>query len=90
MATARLSTKGQLVLPKTVRDARNWGPGTEFEVIDREDGVLFRPKPVKKRYTIDDLYGCLPYEGPAKSLEDMQRGIDEAMRERWARKSAQR
>lgn len=41
----------------------------------------------RKRYTLDDLYGCLPYEGPPKTLEDMQRGMDEAMAERWKRKS---
>lgn len=87
MTVAKLSTKGQVVLPKAVRDARQWRPGTEFEVIEREDGVLLKPKPAKKRYTLDDLYGCLPYEGPPKTLEDMQRGIDEAMAERWKRKS---
>jgi AbrB family looped-hinge helix DNA binding protein len=87
MAKGKLSTKGQLTLPKTVRDARNWRPGMEFEVVDLEDGVLFKPASVKKRYTLDDLCGCLPYSGPPKTLEEMERGIDEAMRERWARKS---
>jgi AbrB family looped-hinge helix DNA binding protein len=86
MATTKLSDKGSLLLPKAVRDAHNWAPGTEFEVIDQGDGVLFRPIP-KKRYTLDDLSGCLPYDGPPKSLEEMERGIDEAMRERWAQKS---
>ncbi|KPF65969.1 hypothetical protein IP69_15960 [Bosea sp. AAP35] len=86
MATTRLSTKGQIILPKSVRDAGRWAPGTEFEVVARDGGVFLRPKPAEKRYTIDDLIGCLPYEGPPKSLEDMQKGIDDAMRERWERK----
>lgn len=34
--------------------------------------------------TLDDLIGCLLYEGPPKTLEEMQRGIDQAMTERWA------
>ena len=87
MASTRLSTKGQVILPKSVRDAGDWKPGTEFEVTARDGGVFLAPKLPRKRYTIDDLYGCLPYEGPPKTLEDMQRGIDEAMSERWARKS---
>lgn len=85
--TARLSTKGQIVLPKELRDARDWKPGTEFEVIEQPDGVLLRPKTAKKRYTIDDLIGCLPYDGPPKTLEEMDRGIEQAVRERWERKS---
>ncbi len=87
MATTRLSTKGQVILPKSVREAGRWEPGTEFEVSARDGGVFLAPKPTRKRYTLDDLYGCLPYEGPPKTLEDMQRGIDEAMAERWKRKS---
>ena len=87
MATARLSTKRQIILPKSVRDTGKWGPGTEFEVTARDGGAFLAPKPARNRYTIDDLYGCLPYEGPPKRLEDMRRGVDEAMAERWARKS---
>ena len=87
MATTRLSTKGQVILPKSIRDAGQWAPGPEFEVTARDGGVFLAPKTTRKRYTIDDLYGCLPYNGPPKTLEEMQRGIDEALAERWARKS---
>jgi bifunctional DNA-binding transcriptional regulator/antitoxin component of YhaV-PrlF toxin-antitoxin module len=75
-----------VILPKSVREAGQWAPGTEFEVTARDGGVFLEPKPVRKRYTLDDLIGCLPYEGPPKTLEDMQRGIDQAMAERWERK----
>jgi AbrB family looped-hinge helix DNA binding protein len=87
MATTRLSTKGQVIIPKAIRDQQNWQPGSELEVTARDGGVFLAPKAERKRYTIDDLYGCLPFEGPPKTLEDMQRGIDEAMAERWKRKS---
>jgi len=33
METTRLSTKGQIVLPKDLRSSRAWGPGTEFTAI---------------------------------------------------------
>jgi AbrB family looped-hinge helix DNA binding protein len=87
MATAKFSTKGQLVVPKELRDRYDWSAGTAVEFIDEGDGVKIKVPAVQKRYTIDDLYGILPYSGPPKTLEDMQRGIDEAMAERWARKS---
>ena len=45
MEKTRLSSKGQLVLPKALRDARNWGEGTEFVVESVADGVLLRPAP---------------------------------------------
>ena len=32
MESTRLSSKGQIVLPKGIRNARGWAPGTEFIV----------------------------------------------------------
>jgi AbrB family looped-hinge helix DNA binding protein len=51
-ARARLSSKGQLVVPKTVRDAHGWGPGTEIEFVESGKGVLLRP--------VDDLEARFP------------------------------
>ena len=85
METTRLSSKGQIILPKSVRDAYHWMPGTEFEVEKRPEGVLLRPK---KRFTpthIDDVVGCTGYRGPAKSLEEMEEAIAQGVSERHAR-----
>ncbi|MDP2802022.1 MAG: AbrB/MazE/SpoVT family DNA-binding domain-containing protein [Phreatobacter sp.] len=87
MDTTRLSTKGQVVLPKAVRDAKNWPSGTELEVVPHPEGVLLRTPAVAKRYTLDDLAGCLKYDGPPVSIADMNTAIDLAMTERWERKS---
>lgn len=35
MARTRLSSKGQLIIPKPVRDRHGWKVGTEIEVEDR-------------------------------------------------------
>ena len=43
MQTTRLSTKGQIILPKNIRVSRAWGPGTEFTVEETGDGILLRP-----------------------------------------------
>lgn len=85
METTRLSSKGQVILPKSIRDARHWIPGTEFEVENRPEGVLLRPK---KRFATTDIaavVGCTGYRGPAKSLEAMEEAIAQRASERHAR-----
>ncbi len=47
--TALLSTKGQIVLPKAIRDSKGWKAGTEFTMEETPQGLLLRPKPQKKK-----------------------------------------
>jgi AbrB family looped-hinge helix DNA binding protein len=42
-ARAKMSSKGQIVVPKPLRDAHGWGEGTEFEFVESGKGVLVRP-----------------------------------------------
>ncbi|MBI3924594.1 MAG: AbrB/MazE/SpoVT family DNA-binding domain-containing protein, partial [Armatimonadetes bacterium] len=42
METTRLSTKGQVILPRSLRRAKGWQPGTRFTVEDVGIGVLLR------------------------------------------------
>jgi AbrB family looped-hinge helix DNA binding protein len=86
MQTTRLSSKGQVIIPKAVREAHGWGEGTQFTVEDTQDGILLRPKPLFKPTTIEDVFGCLKYDGPPKTVEEMNAAIDEEMRRRWVRK----
>ena len=76
METTKLSSKGQVILPKSVRDARRWQPGMEFAVEEFGDGVLLRPLKTFKPTRHKDVFGCLKHKGPALSLEDMDRAID--------------
>lgn len=59
METTRLSTKGQIILPKSIRDSREWGPGTEFTVEDTGDGILLRPARPFPPATIEEVFGSL-------------------------------
>ena len=43
----KVSSKGQVVIPKAVRDRHGWDAGTELTVEDRPDGVLIRAKQAK-------------------------------------------
>ena len=85
METTRLSTKGQIVLPKSVRDAHAWGPGTEFAVEETREGILLRPARLFPRTTLDQVVGCLRYKGKAKTLKEMEAGIRIGVMERHDR-----
>lgn len=85
METTKLSSKGQVILPKTIRDAHAWRTGTEFLVEDRPDGVLLRPRRALTQTRLEDVAGSLKYEGPAKSLGDMDAAIAEELEERRGR-----
>ena len=82
METTRLSSKGQIVLPKSVREARSWKPGTEFAVDETSEGILLRPLRPFPPTSIADVFGCLKYKGRAKSLRQMEMTIAKGVRVR--------
>jgi AbrB family looped-hinge helix DNA binding protein len=88
METTKLSSKGQVVLPKAVRDAHGWAPGTEFTIEVTTDGVRLRPRVPFASTDIDQVFGSVPHTGPAKSLQEMDEAIGAAVarRSRRARK----
>ncbi len=76
-----ISTKGQVILPKAIRDRRRWKPGTKLTVEDTPDGVLLRASPIFPPTRIEDVSGSLRYDGPTISLEEMDAAVmDEAKR----------
>jgi AbrB family looped-hinge helix DNA binding protein len=84
-ATTTVSTKGQVILPKAVRARRHWSAGTELVVEDTADGVLLTEKPVFATTRPSDVFGSLPWKGPAKSVADMKAGIAAEAKRRHAR-----
>jgi AbrB family looped-hinge helix DNA binding protein len=59
METTRLSTKGQIVLPRSIRDSRDLKPGTEFTVEETADGILLKPAPAFPRTTLEEVDAVL-------------------------------
>jgi len=85
MQTTKLSTKGQIVLPKEIRSAHAWGPGTEFTVEETAGGILLRPARRFPPIKIEDVAGCLhPKRGKAKTIEEMDAAIRRAVARRHA------
>lgn len=87
MARTRLSSKGQVILPKAVREAYQLKPGVEFSVEECADGILLRPLPRAFAPTrVEDVLGCAGYDGPPKTLADMEAAIVRGVFERAGRK----
>lgn len=82
METTRLSSKGQIIIPKALRDAYQWMPGLEFVVIDTGQGLLLKPYRPFEPTTLDDVAGCLPYDGRPQTIEEMDEAIRLAVTER--------
>ncbi len=75
MEKTRLSNKGQVVIPKAVRVLHGWKAGLEFAIEDVGDGIKLKPIKPYKETKIDEVIGCVGYEGPKKSLKDMEAAI---------------
>jgi len=84
--TTILSTKGQVILPKAIRDQLQWGAGTRLTVEHTADGVLLKPLTTAFVQTQpEDVFGCLPYKGRPKSIKEMGAGIAMEAKRRHAR-----
>ena len=83
MARTRLSSKGQVVLPKDLRDCLGWAAGTELEVAAEGQVVLLRPASGRGQVALDELIGCIPYDGPPVSVAEMDEAVEEAARRMW-------
>lgn len=55
----RLSTKGQVIVPKEIRDRRKWTSGMRLIVEETAEGVLLRPDRLFPPTTIEEVAGSL-------------------------------
>jgi AbrB family looped-hinge helix DNA binding protein len=83
MQTTKLSSKGQVIIPKPLRNAHHWETGQELVVIDMGDGILLKPKTPFPESNIKDVASCLQYKGKAKTLEDMEDAIKKGIGEKY-------
>ena len=84
METVRLSKEGQVIIPMGLRVTHKWEPGQEFEAIDTGEGILLKPKKPFSETTLANVAGCLRYEGPPKTLQELDDAVEQAIKERWA------
>jgi len=75
MLTTKLSSKGQVIIPKEIRSRHHWEPGQELQAIDTDDGILLRPASPFPETTIKDVASCLYYSGKPKTMGEMEAAI---------------
>ena len=82
--TTTLSTKGQVVIPKVIRDAMAWPDGMTLAIEPHAQGVLLS---AAKHYFApsdpDTILGCMNYKGPALSLDEIDKKLAIAFAEKW-------
>ena len=80
----KLSAKGQVVIPKDVRDRMGLEVGEAFDVIETAEGIMLkRPKRGKTTSVAEAvvrLREIVKYDGPTISIEDMDIAIAEMFR----------
>ena len=78
--TTKLSTKGQVILPKSIRNQKNWEPGMRLRVENTLEGVLLKPMPAIEQTRPEEVFGMLNFQGATKSLTEMDAGVLEEAR----------
>jgi AbrB family looped-hinge helix DNA binding protein len=89
MERTKLSSTGRVVIPKTLRDALQLQPGTEFTVKIVRNVVVFEPIVKRERINAKEatsrLRKMIPYTGKPLSIEEMEAAISRRFRKEWSR-----
>jgi AbrB family looped-hinge helix DNA binding protein len=85
MLNTHISTKGQVIIPKSMRDANHWVAGTELVAEQTPLGILLRPASTPKKRpllaTLRAIQERIGYTGPPVTVEQMNQAVlDEAAR----------
>ena len=85
MAGSTVTSKGQVTIPKEIRESLRIGPGDRLTFVVRADGVVeLRPETTD----LNSLYGVLRHKGRAITIERMNRDIGDAAADSVGRSGA--
>jgi AbrB family looped-hinge helix DNA binding protein len=82
MERTKLSSKGQIVLPKAIRESRRWPAGTEFLIEDTPRGILLRPRKLFASTEPPEVFGRLKPRAGARTVKQMDAGLRHAFKSR--------
>ncbi|HIK10180.1 MAG TPA: AbrB/MazE/SpoVT family DNA-binding domain-containing protein [Oscillatoriaceae cyanobacterium M33_DOE_052] len=83
MKIAKISETGQVIIPPEMRETYSLDVGTEIILTDTGKGILIQPKLRFTPTTLNEVAGCLKYQGSPKTLEDMEAAIRQGIQEQW-------
>jgi AbrB family looped-hinge helix DNA binding protein len=86
-AETKVSAKGQVVIPKSIREELDWSAGTRLQVEKVGGAVTLRPVESRRgTLTIEEFVARRPkYEGPSLSLEEIDARLEQGMAEHFAK-----
>jgi AbrB family looped-hinge helix DNA binding protein len=83
-AQTTLSSKGQVVIPKDVRERLHWELGEPLDVVEMANGVFLKRRSVPKRLSDKEalarIRAIVKYDGPTVTIEEMNETINEGYR----------
>ncbi len=83
METTKLSSKGQVIIPKALRTTHRWETGLELMVIDTGDGILLRPKAPFPATELGDVAGMLKGRIKPKTDAEIKAALKQDLRRKW-------
>ena len=83
--TTIVSTKGQVILPKSIRDGRGWRAGQQLIVEETREGILLRAASPFAPTKPEDVFGSLSHHGKSLSDRDIERALRSAAKRRHVR-----
>ena len=69
----RISQRGQITIPKRLRDSFGLGPDVEIEITPTDDGLLIR-KRTATVHPVDKIYGVIADRGSVDEYIEALRG----------------
>lgn len=83
METTKLSSKGQVVIPKAFRSTHHWEPGLELMVIETGDGLLLKPKAPFAPAELAQVAGLFKGKVSPKTDQEIKAALEQDMRKKW-------
>ncbi len=83
METTKLSSKGQVIIPKAFRSTHHWEPGLELMVIDTGDGLLLKPRVPFPSTKLSDVCGMLKELVSARTDEEVEAALVGDIQSKW-------
>ena len=81
-----LTIKGQITIPKAMREKLHLAPGDKVKFFFHPDGTLA----IMPKLPASSLRGMMRYSGPRVSLEEMEAGIAKGATARYKRLQRQK
>ncbi len=76
VTTLKLSSKGQVVIPKQIREELHWQVGTTLTLIANGSSITLKAQPKSSGHDLSGLIGMLQHQGPAIPTERLCQPVD--------------